>query len=151
MDITTVTHGVIAHGVNCSGAIGAGISGAITKKWPTVYTTFKANGTGAKLLGTVKYIFVNRKDLIIANCYTQMFFGRGGGRYADPKAVEKTLRDVGHTAMLFNHNVWMPRIGCGLGGLNWKTEVLPIVEKVAVEFPDVYINIVDLPSRSKNE
>lgn len=144
-DITTVTYGIVAHGVNCSGAMGSGVAGSIRRKWPIVYTTFKSDGTGAKQLGRVKYIFINRKDLIVANCYTQIFYGRGGGRYADPKAVEKTLRDVGHTAMLFNHNIWMPRIGCGLGGLDWETEVLPIVEKVAGEFKDVYINIVDLP------
>lgn len=144
-DITTVNYGIIAHGCNCSGGFGSGVAGAIKRKWPVVYEMFKKDPTGAKMLGQVRYVFINGKNLIIANMYTQRFYGYGGGRYADPKAIENALQQVGHTAMLYDHNIWMPRIGCGLGGLDWETEVLPIVEKVANEFPDVYINIVDLP------
>jgi hypothetical protein len=38
----------------------------------------------------------------------------------------------------------MPKIGCGLGGLNWNKDVKPIVEDAATGFPTVNIFICDL-------
>ena len=35
-DLLSVTEGVIAHGVNCRGAFGSGVAGAIARKFPWV-------------------------------------------------------------------------------------------------------------------
>lgn len=41
-DITTVEEGIVAHQVNCQGAIGAGVSGAICRKWPEAERAYRA-------------------------------------------------------------------------------------------------------------
>jgi len=40
--------------------------------------------------------------------------------------------------------IYMPRIGCGLGGLDWDTEVGPIVEKINELYPRVEVFVCDL-------
>lgn len=148
-DITTVREGTIAHGVNCSGAFNAGIAKAIRKKWPRAYDRFKLNGKGKRLLGTVDYTFVEMDELsgrhvIIINCYTQMFYGFGGGKYADIKAVDKTIKEAVRLAFVYSNDLYMPKIGCGFGGLNWDKDVRPIVEDCAEGYPTVNIFICEL-------
>lgn len=134
-DITTMHGGIIAHGCNCSGGFGSGVAGAIRKKWPIVYDRFKANGTGNHLLGTVDFIEV-APTIRVANMYTQEFYGRDGKRYADPLAIERALTEVIFEASNLgcleeDDNIYMPKIGCGLGGLSWELDVEPIVNKLS--------------------
>jgi O-acetyl-ADP-ribose deacetylase (regulator of RNase III) len=148
-DILTIKEGVIAHGVNCSGAMNAGLAKGIRNKWPRAYERFKTNGKGKHLLGTTDYVFVEMDEIsgrhiIIINCYTQQFYGFGGGRYADIKAVASAIKEAVQTAFLYSDDLYMPKIGCGLGGLNWNKDVKPIVEDAATGFPTVNIFICDL-------
>jgi len=59
-DVTTVTKGVVAHGVNCQGAMGSGVAGAIRRKWPSVfieYASYHINLLNpAEALGTVQTV-----------------------------------------------------------------------------------------------
>lgn len=125
-DITTVTHGVIPHGVNCQGVMGSGVAKAIKEKWPEVYSLFKKNGTGKEMLGKAYYIPVSERVWVV-NCYTQEFYGRDGKQYASLEAVQSALKSVFGFAATNDLPVCMPKIGCGLGGLDWDTEVMPIV------------------------
>lgn len=144
-DITTVEEGVVLHGCNCSGGFGSGVAGAIRKKWPDVYETFKENGTGKHLLGCTDFIMrSNRRALVIANGYTQLNYGNDGERYADIGAVEKCTLAAVEYADAFDLPLYMPKIGCGLGGLSWDDEVKPIVENASSEFPKVNIFVCDL-------
>lgn len=140
IDITTVPHGIIAHGTNCSHSFGSGVAGAIRKKWPNVYESFMRAPRGPKMLGTAHLIGVSSngsEDLFVANCYTQLNYGRDGKRYADPNAIQTSLSQVFNWAQLFDLPLYMPKIGCGLGGLDWDTEVQPIVVQLATVHPKV--------------
>jgi len=54
----------------------------------------------------------SKLDLIEKGCIELARFG-------------KTLQDVGH------HNpIFLPKLGCGLGGLNWERVVRPVVDSV---------------------
>ena len=129
-DITTIQMGVIAQGVNCQGAMGSGVAGAIKKKWPIVFDAFKRNSIGKTMLGTCHLIAVNEQDtLFVANCYTQVFYGYGGGRYADPKAIEHSLNSAYSWADYYHLPLYMPKIGAGLGGIDWLDEVEPIIRQ----------------------
>jgi O-acetyl-ADP-ribose deacetylase (regulator of RNase III) len=135
-DITTVTKGLIVHGVNCQNAFNTGVAGAIKVKWPKVKESYHyIFDVGIdKLLGHAQFVKVD-DDLWVGNLFTQEFFGYDGGRYADPSAIEQALR----SALVYARNagnipLYMPRIGCKRGGLDWTTEVLPIVTKLECEF-----------------
>ena len=78
--------------------------------------------------------------LYVANCYTQEFFG-SGRRYATTEAIESSLRQVFEHAQTYNIAVNLPKIGSDRGGLDWDTEVLPIVQTLDDEFESVTTNL----------
>ena len=136
-DITTVTMGVIAHGCNCQGVMGSGVAKAIRDKWPGAYEAYKRMPIGRTMLGTAQVVNVDDQDqLFIANCFTQIFYGKNG-RFADPTAIERSLNHAYEWADLYCLPIYMPKIGAGLGGLDWETEVAPIVERVNNQWPRV--------------
>lgn len=144
-DITTVSEGVVVHGCNCVGGFGSGVAGAIRRKWPEVYKMFQENGTGKHLLGDVNIFFgTTYPKLAIVNGYTQIYCGNDGRVYADPEAIESVLEKTCEFADVGHKEVYMPKIGAGLGGLDWETQVRPIVEKVNEKFPDISIHICDI-------
>lgn len=144
-DLTTVKEGegVIYHGCNCAGAYGSGVAGAIRRKWPSAYEAFMENGVGKDLLGQVNILLFNGQP-IIANAYTQLTYGSDGKSYADYVAIAKTLSQVAEYCDAAKIDLYMPKVGCGLGGLNWELEVRPIVEFVSKDFPELNIHICDI-------
>lgn len=145
-DLTTVTTGVVVHGCNCVGGFGSGVAGAIRRKWPDVYAMFKERGVGEDLLGGISMLISLADERpVVINGYTQLTCGNDGRRYADPDAVESVLMASAEFADTGDYKeLYMPKIGCGLGGLSWTDEVLPIVEKVSQKFPDLNIHICDI-------
>ena len=155
-DITSTTLGVIAHGVNCQGAMGSGVALAIMKKWPEIRESYMRYKPGRHLLGTVDFVDVDpgnallgdvRHDsdghplvynLVVANCFTQEFFGGDGRKYADVDAVAKCLTNVYAYADIYGLPVVLPQIGCGLAGLDWEADLVPIINSL-----DEYFSRVD--------
>lgn len=143
-DITETDCGVIAHGVNCQGAMGSGVALAIMTKWPSIRESYMRYKPGRQNLGNVDFVDVDpcgllpeRKsryngetipmNLVVANCFTQEYFGGDGKKYADPEAVAKCLANVYAYADSFELPVVMPQIGCGLAGLDWEADLVPII------------------------
>lgn len=125
-DITTVEKGIIAQGVNCKLKMGSGVAKAIKNKWSCVYDTFINSPHGYKMLGNVVYVPIS-ENLFVANCYTQNNYGSDGKKYANVDAISTCLHNVFTVAEDKTLNVYMPRIGCGLGGLSWEYDVEPII------------------------
>lgn len=144
-NIVTVEEGMILHGCNCQGAFGSGVAGAIRMKWPFVYEEFMKHGTGKDKLGTIDLIEVSTNpELVVINGYTQEFYGPGDKKYADLEAVESCLDKALCFAEIHKLDLYMPKIGCGLGGLSWKDEVEPLISNASEKFTGVNIFICDL-------
>ena len=131
-DITNICCGTIVHQVNCQGAIGAGVSGAIIQKWPEVESAYRYKCYEQKpeeLYGDTQVVQINR-DLRVVNLYTQLNYGNAkktGIVYTDVNRLVQALRDV---CKDFS-TVYAPYgIGCGLAGADWD---------------DLYTRIKDLP------
>ena len=130
-DITTVETGTIAHGVNCQGVMGSGVARALYDKWPEVkedYLKFKDME-----LGVVQTVQVE-PSLYVVNCFTQEHYGRDGRRYASPEAISEALDRVCNfvrKSPFLPEEIYLPRIGCGLGGLDWVRDVGPILQGLA--------------------
>ena len=139
-DITTVTSGIVAHGTNTQLAFGSGVAGAIRKKWPRVYAVFM-DTKSANRLGNVTPVDVS-PFLTVLNCYTQDSYGYDGKKYADLGAVKNCLTTAFILAEHKGLALHMPKIGCGLGGLEW-SDVEPIIEALMVEYP-VEVNIYEI-------
>lgn len=131
-DITTVEAGIVGHGVNCQGRMGSGVALAIKNKWPEVYKKYMTLSPKLAPLGKVQFVSIS-DDLHIANMFTQDNYGYDGARYASVDAIRMSMNRVCFTASLMNMDVYIPKIGSGLGGLDWDIEVAPVIEQVAEE------------------
>lgn len=154
-DIKTVEKGIIGHGVNCQGVMGAGVAAVIKKKYPIIYSKYKEyvylnsqiNKDPCTLLGKVQIVDIN-DELVICNCFTQESYGNDGKVYADLISVIEVIE----TMLLLGREkqcaVYIPPIGCGLGGLQLDDELLLILEelcgKESSEYYDVDLHLVDL-------
>ena len=118
-DITLVKEGIIAHGVNCQGAIGRGVARAICEKWPEVKRKYQVDfmNCSRPRLSEVKVVYID-KGLTLVNCYTQNRYGRDGKVYASLYAVLMTMKII--VTRMNAKQINIPKIGCGLGGLEWK-------------------------------
>lgn len=138
--VDSVNSGLIVHGVNCLGAMGSGVALAIKNKWPVVFDSYKKLPTGKAMLGQTHFVTVG-KNLYVANCYTQLNFGSDNRKYADISAIEKCLESCYGFAKLMNLDIHSVKIGSGLGGLNWGTEVEPIFQKINEKYNDINTTI----------
>ncbi len=146
MDATSVNTGIIAHGVNCQRRMASGIAKTIRAKFPQAYEAYMALPGGEDMLGTSHVVCINHEaELYVANMFTQVFYGYGGGKYADADAIEHALTATAAQANVYSLPIFMPRVGCGLGGLKWE-DVEQRVLKVLELYPDVDIVVCDLPS-----
>ena len=138
-DITSITHGIIAHGVNQQLKMNSGVARAIRYKWEKSYYQYIAKVPVPKL-GYADEVFIN-DHLYIMNCYTQQYYGRDHKQYASLDAVIESLTYVALFSKRYNLNINIPKIGCGLGGLNWmivKGKIIEIENEYDVKF-NVYI------------
>jgi O-acetyl-ADP-ribose deacetylase (regulator of RNase III) len=144
-DITTVNNGVIVHGVNCQGVMGSGVAKALKNKWPKIYIEysklFENNKPRPKLLGKSQLVQVN-DNLKIFNAFTQNTYGRTG-IHANPEAIKSSLENVIITLHMISDNhishINIPKLGAGLGGLNWSKDVLPILEQLSNKHDIIFI------------
>lgn len=139
-DITAETSGLIIHGVNCQGVMGSGVAGAIRKKWPFVYNSYKSHEQGAKALGQVQFVSIE-DGLYVANCWTQEFYGGDGKIYADKLAVKLALFKCFDFCDEYGLELKTPKIASGLAGLDWDSDVKPMFEQMATIFPDVQVTL----------
>lgn len=129
-DITTVTKGIVGHGVNCQGRMGSGVAAAVKHKWPIVYDNFIHDyNEGYNILGTTGWNKIN-EELHIVNMYTQEYYGYDlDTKYASLDAIENCLIGMCLTSQYTQLGIYIPKVGCGLGGLDWETEVKPLLKK----------------------
>lgn len=153
-NLINTERGVVAHGCNCQGVMGSGVAKDIRAKWPHVYQKYNQLVTASvtpqhptsELLGRVQLIGIDQGELaepnslFVANIFTQDRYGYDGGRYADLAAVKRGLNTTIEFCKGLELPLFMPKIGCGLGGLDWESEVLPIVQSLHDQHQvDVYV------------
>jgi O-acetyl-ADP-ribose deacetylase (regulator of RNase III) len=147
-DITTVQVGVVAHGCNCLGLMGSGVALAVRKKWPAAFAQYRqlvsAYNDPSELLGIAQIVKAfPPADLYVANCFTQVSCGTDKV-HAKRAAIYESLANAASFAELNELPLYLPKIGCGLGGLVWDNDVVYIIESIADEYPDVNIYVCDI-------
>ena len=154
-DVTQTSRGVVAHGCNCNGVMGSGVALAIKKRWPVAYQRYhqfverwSIDNDREKLLGLAMIINVGselseQNILFVSNMFTQLNYGRDGKVYASPEAIRTALMSTMSFCRGADLPLYMPRVGCGLGGLSWEVDVRPIVDELAAEY-DVEVFVCDL-------
>jgi O-acetyl-ADP-ribose deacetylase (regulator of RNase III) len=140
-DITQETSGLIIHGCNCKGVMGAGIALAIRNKWPKVFKEYKSylNKYGDDALGTLQIVKIS-DGLYIGNAFTQLTYGRNPEvKYADVHAIKLAVHQAVFFAGLYELELKSSAIGSSLGGLDWEQDVLPIYQDLEKKCPEEVI------------
>lgn len=122
-DLLNETRGILVHGVNCKGRMGAGIALEIRKRYPQVYRSYIAYGDRLRwrdgfLLGEVDFVPIN-DGLVVANAFIQDEYGPPGTRYASYDAIDNCFSKINRYAIERNLPVKYPKIGAGLAGGCW--------------------------------
>lgn len=117
------TKGILVHGVNCKGRMGAGIALEIRKRYPHVYRSYVVLGDKLRwrdkfLLGEVDFVPIT-DELVIANAFIQDEYGLPGTRYASYDAIDLCFSKINRYAIERNLPVKYPKIGAGLAGGCW--------------------------------
>ncbi len=104
-----------AHGCNCAGAMGAGIAIEFKRRWPRMFDEYAARcADGRFRLGDV---FVwSEGEHTIFNLGTQEHWRKKAQIPALTRSLAKMLELAAHAGI---DTVGLPRIGAGLGGLDW--------------------------------
>lgn len=124
-NILDVQEGIIAHQVNCMGAMNSGLAKQIRAKYPEVYTRYQEvhvnplyTGAGLdQLMGWVDFVNVGN-NLNIANCYGQYRYGTNERQTHYP-SLFKCVNTLCEYSKATNVSIHLPRIGCGLAGGDW--------------------------------
>lgn len=145
---------VLAHGCNTVGVWGAGIAKPFKERFPDTFKFYSLvckSLPSANLLG--KFYPYYEGGYYLGLCMTQVGFGpRGTGPHASLAAIESSLRSLlEYVAKLQNDetrtrdvDVYIPRIGCGYGGLRWE-DVRPVIERLAAQYDKVTNIVVCVP------
>lgn len=128
-NIFNTTADAIGHGVNNRGVMGAGIAGYIRKRVGEDYYQHYFNFCGPGSTGSYN-IYHSDTTATIVNLFTQELPGPN----AEYRHIVSSLGALASN-YAFGHEIVslaLPRIGCGIGGLEW-----PIVREILRGFGEV--------------
>ena len=136
---------VLAHGVNLWGFMGSGIAREFRSRWPEMYAEYQEQcREGVLTLGRYHEWTAPYKSVTVFNLATQP----APGPYATVGAVrEATGRMLSRAQEERVKAVAVPRIGCGLGGLDWERDVRPALEAVAAGSPVRLVVVTPVPGQ----
>lgn len=134
-----------AQGCNCSGAMDAGVSIAFKKKWPRMYEEYKARCADKRFkLGDV---FVwTEENVTVYNIGIQEHWKAKATLAALKRGVSKMLELASAAGV---KKIGLPRIGTGLGGLDWQ-RVKSVLSEAAGSSP-IELVVFEQFIRSKPE
>lgn len=142
----------ICHQVNCQGRMASGIAKQIREKWPVVYQNYMTKCTRGHegylrpelLIGDIQIVGLwedfeketNHQSVI--NMFSQFSFGYDGKRYTSYDAFWQCLGLIKQSIPKGSSIGFPYKIGCGLGGANWKV-IHAMIEEALDEDYDVRI------------
>lgn len=126
LDVSSIN--IVVHVCNDQCGWGAGVSGAIGKRWPVVKADFKRAGKQA--LGTFQAVHLKPFEFSVVNLIAQHGYkSKENPTPCDLSALRTSLRAAKES--FAPPRTWhMPQIGSGLGGRSWKKEIEPLIRDV---------------------
>lgn len=127
-NLLDVTEGIIVHGCNMQGVMGAGVAKAIKEKYPECFNYYIECLPSKKLGQTIWYDAENDvgNSLYIVNALTQEKYGTKE-RQVNYVAIANSFQYVFRSHLRL-YDVHFPKIGAGLGGGDWN-----IIEQIIID------------------
>ncbi len=152
----------LAHGCNCSGVMGAGIAREFKRRYPAMFRAYKLECDFGRFKPGVCWGYwpntlTRWNDAENPAPTTPAVFNLATQRRPGPRATLGAIQaSIASMLQQCRTNpeweicrIGMPRIGCGLGGLNWNM-VMPLIEYEAERVPAVEIVVVSLATDVNN-
>jgi len=141
-----VEKGIIIHGCNALGVMGAGVAAYVRKCYPKAYQVYRdAHAHGRLTLGSCTWAQV-KPELWIVNAVTQEKIG--GGLQVSYEAIGRCFDLADHLTKQLEKltsselSLHFPKIGAGRGGGDWNLIEQAIIKNVG---PDrqLFLHVVD--------
>ncbi|MEI3796511.1 MULTISPECIES: macro domain-containing protein [unclassified Chitinophaga] len=127
-----------AHGCNCAGAMGKGIAVQFKEKFPEMYLQYKKLcRSGTFTLGEV--FMYNYGDGRVFNLGTQQSWTTKAEISAVNVAIGKMLQLAAENQVT---QIALPKIGAGLGKLDWES-VKRVINERATTYPEIDLFVVE--------
>ncbi len=137
-NLLTASAEALVNSVNCVGYMGRGIALQFKKAFPENFTEYqKACRAGQVRPG--KMLVFETGSMLAPRCiinFPTKRHWREKSRYEDIEAGLRAL--VSEVKRLGIRSIAVPPLGCGLGGLDWKS-VRPMIETAFAGAPDVHV------------
>lgn len=138
-DLLDAPQPIIIHQVNCQGVMGSGVALAIKKRFPEAYVVYRETldqfGDGG-CLGETSSVVVS-PDKKIYNLYSQRHYLPRGERHTDYEALARGFEKIKNENPEISKDVAAPKIGCGLGGGDWR--IVSSMLETIFDDRDVYV------------
>lgn len=134
----------LGQGVNLMGKMGLGIARDMARNYPGLLDDYRQAIREGRLTLGGAHLYTHTDGTVIVNIATQ----RNTGRDAREDAIETGLHSALH--QLTEHGIdrlGLPRIGCGIGGLEWP-HVYDIILRVTSDHP-VAVTIATPPVKPR--
>jgi O-acetyl-ADP-ribose deacetylase (regulator of RNase III) len=123
----------LLHQANCFNTMNSGVAKKIREELTRAYDAdcMTVKGDVTKL-GTFSYAAFADLGGFVVNLYGQYNYGKDGKKYTQPINLEKALERFAERFKVSGElglKVCLPRLGCGLGGADWDTELVPMIER----------------------
>lgn len=129
---------VIAHGCNTVGVMGAGIAKEMRKRYPVMHERYQSMCDNQTFTtGGVFLYSVPEEPLHIANLATQKYPGRN----AKLEYIIDSMSKLVELCEMYTPEISpiaMPRIGAGIGGLDWDDVVVALDENFGKSKVDIH-------------
>ena len=114
-DLFTCGIPAIAHGVNCSGVMGAGIAVQFRQRYPQMYESYRKRCLRGEMKPGDVMPWKHDDGTVIFNLATQALPGPFANPWMITAAIGRMITEAYHDFGVTR--IAMPMIGCGLGGL----------------------------------
>lgn len=138
-DLLAIEEGIIIHGCNARGIMGAGVALAVKKKYPLAYDTYVRDALHFIGLGQVSWYAhligqAGGDKLTICSAITQSKYGRNPKyQYVQYEAIESCFVEIFECTANYDVQYHMPKIGAGYGNGDWDI-ISEIIVSVADRF-----------------
>lgn len=119
-DLFAANERAIAHGCNCHGVMGAGVAKIVREKYHTAFLYYRqAVSQGWFYPGVAQPCRVDHDNGEVTTVYN-LATQNAPGANAKYHFVEQAMRNMKeHMFFVGNKRIAMPKIGAGIGGLDW--------------------------------
>lgn len=106
--------------------MGAGIAKAFKDRWPTLPARF---GARIRAFGNIPLIVYTPDETCIISFPTKYHWKDKSDLNLIKQSAEKLAQHADDFHLDFKR-IYLPRPGCGLGGLDWETQVKPLISSI---------------------